>query len=153
VVPDGVPVAELGAAYERACARSREIAAGYALDHLGAHPHLGPVSLRWVYVHMIEETARHVGHADILREQTDGATGVLGRPPALSRSALSRSALSPQPLSPQPLSRAVPSRPSGGDPRSSTARWKRDSEKSAPHASRACSRRSRSASLPHVYRP
>jgi hypothetical protein len=39
---------------------------------------LGAVSLRWIYVHMISETGRHVGHADILREQTDGATGVLG---------------------------------------------------------------------------
>ncbi len=36
-----------------------------------------PRSLRWVLVHMIEETARHLGHADILREQTDGATGYL----------------------------------------------------------------------------
>ena len=35
---------------------------------------MGQVSLRWTYVHMIEESARHVGHADILREQTDGAT-------------------------------------------------------------------------------
>ena len=34
----------------------------------------GP-SMRWVLVHMIEETGRHAGHADILREQTDGATG------------------------------------------------------------------------------
>jgi hypothetical protein len=42
------------------------------------HRRLGQVSLRWIYVHMIEETARHVGHADILREQTDGATGVDG---------------------------------------------------------------------------
>ncbi|MFI1157867.1 DinB family protein [Streptomyces sioyaensis] len=32
-------------------------------------------SLRWVLVHMIEETARHAGHADILREQADGAVG------------------------------------------------------------------------------
>ncbi|MGH9184200.1 MAG: DUF664 domain-containing protein, partial [Acidimicrobiales bacterium] len=32
-------------------------------------------SLRWVVVHMIEETARHAGHADILRELADGATG------------------------------------------------------------------------------
>ena len=39
---------------------------------------MGQVSLRWVYVHMIEETARHVGHADILREQTDGAAGIDG---------------------------------------------------------------------------
>jgi hypothetical protein len=35
----------------------------------------GPVSLRWIYVHIIREHARHVGHADILREQIDGATG------------------------------------------------------------------------------
>jgi Protein of unknown function (DUF664) len=34
-----------------------------------------PRSLRWIMVHMIEETARHAGHADILRELTDGAVG------------------------------------------------------------------------------
>jgi hypothetical protein len=34
------------------------------------------VSLRWIYVHMIEEYARHNGHADLLREVVDGATGV-----------------------------------------------------------------------------
>ena len=34
-----------------------------------------PVSLRWILIHMIEETARHVGHADIMRELTDGQTG------------------------------------------------------------------------------
>jgi hypothetical protein len=34
-----------------------------------------PVHLRWVYVHMIEEYARHLGHADLLREATDGVTG------------------------------------------------------------------------------
>ena len=33
------------------------------------------VSLRWIYVHMIEEYARHNGHADFLRERIDGATG------------------------------------------------------------------------------
>ena len=35
----------------------------------------GPISLRWTYVHMIEEYARHNGHADLLRERIDGATG------------------------------------------------------------------------------
>ena len=35
----------------------------------------GPISLRWVYVHMIEEYARHNGHADLLRERIDGITG------------------------------------------------------------------------------
>ena len=34
-----------------------------------------PMSLRWILVHMIEETARHAGHADILREQIDGSAG------------------------------------------------------------------------------
>jgi hypothetical protein len=68
----------LVAAYEAECARSRATAARYALDDTGTHPSLGPVSLRWIYVHMIEETGRHAGHADILRELTDGATGALG---------------------------------------------------------------------------
>jgi uncharacterized damage-inducible protein DinB len=64
------------AEYGRACAQSREWAAAHELDEVVPHEFLGSVSLRWIYVHMIEETARHVGHADILREQTDGATGV-----------------------------------------------------------------------------
>jgi Protein of unknown function (DUF664) len=34
-----------------------------------------PMSLRWILVHMIEETGRHAGHADILREQVDGSAG------------------------------------------------------------------------------
>ncbi|MDT3444042.1 MULTISPECIES: DinB family protein [unclassified Pseudofrankia] len=64
--------------YDQACAQSRAAAAGFALDHVVPHPDAGEVSVRWIYVHMIEETARHAGHADILRELTDGATGVLG---------------------------------------------------------------------------
>lgn len=66
------------AGYARACADSRRAAAGFPLDHRVPHPRLGQVSLRWIYVHMIEESARHAGHADILREQTDGATGFDG---------------------------------------------------------------------------
>ena len=38
-------------------------------------PWRGPISLRWVLVHMIEEYARHLGHADLLRERIDGAVG------------------------------------------------------------------------------
>ncbi len=33
------------------------------------------MTLRWILLHMIEETARHAGHADLLREAADGATG------------------------------------------------------------------------------
>ncbi len=70
-------VTDLVTAYEQECERSRAAAAAYELDHAVPHPALGSVSLRWIYVHMIEETARHAGHADILRELTDGATGVV----------------------------------------------------------------------------
>jgi len=48
------------------------------LDDCVPHARIGQASLRWIYVHMIEESARHAGHADILREQTDGATGFGG---------------------------------------------------------------------------
>ena len=66
------------AGYERACEASRRAASGFSLDDCVPHARLGQVSLRWIYVHMIEESARHAGHADILREQTDGATGFDG---------------------------------------------------------------------------
>ena len=58
---------------ERAWAESRELAAAYALDDLALHNRRGPLSLRWIYVHLIEEYARHAGHADILREQIEAA--------------------------------------------------------------------------------
>ncbi|MFG1890538.1 DinB family protein [Micromonospora sp. NPDC049051] len=74
---DDDTVERLAAAYEQACARSREVAARFDLDHVVPQPQLGEVSLRWILVHMIEETARHAGHADILRELTDGATGAV----------------------------------------------------------------------------
>lgn len=60
------------------CARHRELVAGLDLDtpSKGA---LGwrtePVTLRWVLFHLLEETARHNGHLDILRELADGVTG------------------------------------------------------------------------------
>lgn len=67
--------ASLVAAYQDQCTTSRQIALDHRLEHTVPHSELGSVSLRWIYIHMIDETARHVGHADILREQTDGRTG------------------------------------------------------------------------------
>jgi len=65
--------------YQSQCEESRRIAAGYPLDHTLRHGRLGTtVSLRWIYLHMIQETARHTGQLDILREQLDGATGFDG---------------------------------------------------------------------------
>jgi len=64
--------------YQTQCEQSRRIAARYPLDQVVPHRRFGTVSLRWIYVHMIEETARHTGQLDILREQLDGATGFDG---------------------------------------------------------------------------
>jgi hypothetical protein len=65
----------LAAEYQAQCRQSRLIAARYPLQHSVPHRNIGAVSLRWIYLHMIAETARHIGHLDILREQLDGATG------------------------------------------------------------------------------
>jgi uncharacterized damage-inducible protein DinB len=61
------------AEYQAACVRSREAAAAYSLDDEVPHQGMGTVSVRWIYVHLIEETARHAGHLDILREQLEAA--------------------------------------------------------------------------------
>ncbi|KAA2261786.1 DinB family protein [Solihabitans fulvus] len=74
-VEPGETVEQLIADYERECARSRTAGAGRALTDLVPHPRHGDITVRWIYVHMIEETARHAGHADILRELIDGSTG------------------------------------------------------------------------------
>jgi len=47
-----------------------------SLDDLADRAPHGPVSLRWIYLHMIAEYARHNGHADLLRERVDGRTGL-----------------------------------------------------------------------------
>lgn len=62
------------AAWQAECEASRGAAAGLALDHMG-RGRGERVSLRWIYTHMIEEYARHNGHADIIRELVDGAVG------------------------------------------------------------------------------
>ncbi len=64
-------------AYRKACERSREVvAAAESLDELSVKDDDGEQwSLRWILVHMIEETARHAGHADLIRESIDGEVG------------------------------------------------------------------------------
>ena len=70
-------VAEALAVWRAECERSREIVARAAsLDETGTHAATGnAVSLRRIMVHLIAEYARHNGHADLLRERIDGATG------------------------------------------------------------------------------
>jgi uncharacterized damage-inducible protein DinB len=72
-IADADPEAAL-TAYTAELATSDQAAAHLPLDH--EFPLRGKTfSLRWVYLHMIEEYARHNGHADLLRERIDGATG------------------------------------------------------------------------------
>ena len=61
--------------YGRARAAADRVIAEVGLDDTGMAWFREPVSMRWVLIHMIEETARHAGHADILRELIDGAHG------------------------------------------------------------------------------
>jgi len=62
--------------FARQCARSRGVVdAAVSLDALSASADAPERDLRWVIVHMIEEYARHNGHADLLRECIDGVVG------------------------------------------------------------------------------
>ena len=76
-VADADAVANI-AAFEAACEASRVAVKDKALDDVvpsrGDHPERRR-DIRWIYVHMIEEYARHNGHADLLRETIDGKTG------------------------------------------------------------------------------
>lgn len=77
---EGVPMADLLAAYAAETALCDEvIAAAPSLDATASDAD-GTYSLRWILVHMIEETGRHLGHIDLLREHADGAVGE--EPPA-----------------------------------------------------------------------
>ncbi len=68
---------EAFAAWHAECARSRAIVAAASLDDTGLRKRTGtPFTLRWLLLHLIAEYARHNGHADLLREHLDGATGV-----------------------------------------------------------------------------
>lgn len=69
VVPAGETLADVIAEFERASLRSREIAADFALDDTRTHPIVGDVSLRFIYLLLIADFARHAGHGDILQEQ------------------------------------------------------------------------------------
>jgi hypothetical protein len=72
----GAGVAEAFGYWRDECAHARErVAAAPSLDVTGTGRDGERYSLRWIMVHMIEEYARHNGHADLLRERIDGAVG------------------------------------------------------------------------------
>lgn len=74
---EGVPLARLLEEYERQCARSNGIIAAHSFDEVGRHPDFrsAQATLRWMLIHMVEETARHAGHLDAIRELLDGRKG------------------------------------------------------------------------------
>lgn len=61
--------------YLAECQRSRDVVEGADLDDLAKGPEMG-FNLRFALVHMIEETGRHCGHLDLVRERIDGTTGM-----------------------------------------------------------------------------
>ena len=68
---------EAFATWRAECDHARDAIKDFSLDDLGRAPERerGRFNLRWIMLHMIEEYARHNGHADLLRERIDGATG------------------------------------------------------------------------------
>ncbi len=73
-----IPLARLLAEYRASCRQLDDLVAPLDLDTPSRGPlswRDDPVTLRWILFHLIEETARHNGHLDILREMADGATG------------------------------------------------------------------------------
>ena len=71
----GESTEDIVAFYRRARAAADVVIGELALDDTGTAWSGETVSLRWVMIHMIEETARHAGHLDIVRELIDGVTG------------------------------------------------------------------------------
>ena len=69
-------VAQVVAYYREQIEESRAIAASMDLDAMCARPDIVECNVRFVLFHMVEETARHAGHADIIRETIDGSRGM-----------------------------------------------------------------------------
>ncbi|GGV79977.1 hypothetical protein GCM10015535_17570 [Streptomyces gelaticus] len=75
-----MPLADVLSLYEERTTRYRELVASHDLDTPAARPRGNGdgdhPDLRWIVLHLIEETARHNGHLDLIREIVDGTTGV-----------------------------------------------------------------------------
>jgi uncharacterized damage-inducible protein DinB len=74
-VEPGETTADIVAFYGRARAAADRVIDEVGLEETGPAWFGDPVTLRWVLIHLVEETARHAGHVDILRELIDGLTG------------------------------------------------------------------------------
>ena len=75
-VEPGETAEDIRSLFDDEVGRARAIvAAAVTFDDVSADPRAKDRSLRWIMIHMIEEYARHLGHADIMREAIDGRTG------------------------------------------------------------------------------
>ena len=75
-IEEGETIDDVISLYAEAVVRSNELVAEAQMDDLSVGSRGGErFALRWIVAHMIEETARHAGHADIIRELIDGTTG------------------------------------------------------------------------------
>jgi uncharacterized damage-inducible protein DinB len=74
---DGIPLQQLLDDYARQCVVSNQICAAHDLEDVGRHPDFesAAASVRWMLLHLLEETGRHAGHLDLIRELLDGQTG------------------------------------------------------------------------------
>jgi uncharacterized damage-inducible protein DinB len=75
-VRNGDTIDSVRALYEQRIAESQAITAAVSSPDTPTHPASDGLNLRWILLHMIEETARHAGHADLIRETIDGQRGV-----------------------------------------------------------------------------
>jgi len=73
----GQPLGRLLTDYERQCALSNEIVAAHSLDDVGKHQgfRAAAATLRWILIHMVEETARHAGRMDAIRKLLEADKG------------------------------------------------------------------------------
>jgi hypothetical protein len=69
ILHDSDTIATVQQAHREACESSRHATSSLGLDDMVYGYPLGPLPLRWVYLHVLRELAQHCGHADILREQ------------------------------------------------------------------------------------
>jgi uncharacterized damage-inducible protein DinB len=75
---DDVATADVDEAFRKwrqECAHTDGVIAGKALDDVFTNKHGHEFSIRWLLCHLVEEYARHNGHADLIREAIDGSTG------------------------------------------------------------------------------
>lgn len=74
-VSPGESTADILAFYDRARTATDQVISEVSLDEVGTTMFGDAVSLRWALIHMLEDTARHAGHMDIMRELIDGMVG------------------------------------------------------------------------------